>query len=282
MKILDINIIEVVQFQNILKNKNTMIKKFIKNTILYKIYYNTRLKLNILYNIKYTKFKHDKKYIEQDISSIFKNIYEKKEWGDATELGFLQNQNKYFSGTGSYTNASINYVKFIIDYINKNNIKSIVDIGCGDFNIGKQLTNSLPNLNYIGIDIFQEIIDYNNLNYSNDKISFLFINTLIDQVPSADLLLVREVFQHLSNRSIKKIIDLQFPLFNNILITECHPPTNFITTYNLDKPDGPGYRVDHGSGVFLEKEPFNLNIFEIFTTKHEYFGDIKTFKIENQ
>jgi hypothetical protein len=256
-----------------------MIKKALKKTLAYKIYFKARQKFNIFYNSNFKKFKQDKKYKEQSLSTIFKNIYDNKEWGDANLLGLANTQNLYFSGTGSYTNASKKYVRFIVDFLKKNNIKSVVDLGCGDFNIGKQITDELSDLKYIGVDIFQEIIDFNNLNYCNKNITFLCVNTIKNVVPVGDVLLIREVFQHLSNSSIKQIINLQFNLFENILITECLPPKDYITSYNLDKPDGPGYRVDHGSGVFLDQPPFSLNITEVFSTNHEYFGEIKTFKI---
>jgi tRNA G46 methylase TrmB len=256
-----------------------MIKKIVKKTLIYRIYFKIKIILKIFFNRNFVKFKDDEKYSSQSLSKIFQSIYANKEWGDAKKLGYLQNDNLFFSGTGSYTSASREYIDFIINYIIEKKIKVVVDLGCGDFNIGKQIVEHLPNIKYIGVDIFHEIIDYNNKYFSRDNVSFMMVNTIENLIPCGDLLLVREVFQHLSNESISKIVSLQFSSFEEILITECHPPIEYLKSYNLDKPDGPGYRGDHGSGVFLDKPPFSLNITEVFSTNHEYFGEIKTFKI---
>lgn len=256
-----------------------MIKQTIKKTFIYRIYFKSKTIFKIFYNRNFVKFKDDEKYSSQSLSKIFQSIYANKEWGDAKKLGYIQNDNIFFSGTGSYTSASSDYVNFIVNYIIDNKINKVVDLGCGDFNIGKQIVEHLPDIKYIGVDIFQDIIDYNNKYFSNDNVSFMMVNTIEDLVPIGDLLLVREVFQHLSNESISKIIALQFSSFKEILITECHPPKEYLKSYNLDKPDGPGYRGDHGSGVFLDQYPFCLSTLEVFKTNHEYFGEIKTFKI---
>ena len=191
-----------------------MIKQTIKKTFIYRIYFKSKTIFKIFYNRNFVKFKDDEKYSSQSLSKIFQSIYANKEWGDAKKLGYIQNDNIFFSGTGSYTSASSDYVNFIVNYIIDNKINKVVDLGCGDFNIGKQIVEHLPDIKYIGVDIFQDIIDYNNKYLSNDNVSCMMVNTIEDLVPIGDLLLVREVFQHLSNESISKIIALQFSSFS--------------------------------------------------------------------
>jgi hypothetical protein len=254
------------------------IKAILKKTVLYKKLLKAKTSIRIFYNININKFKSDSKYENKNLSDIFKNIYLKKEWGDPTELG-IDNNHIFFSGTGSYSQASSDYIEFIVSYVKSNKIKRIVDLGCGDFNIGKHITQRLPNVFYWGVDIFDEIINYNKLHFSSDYIQFSKIDTTKELVPEGDLLLIREVFQHLSNDSISKVINLQLNNFEKVLITECYPPNEYVKSYNLDKPDGASYRCDYGSAVFLDKPPFNLQISKVLSCPHAYFGNINTFEI---
>ena len=44
-----------------------------------------------------------------------------------------------------------------------------------------------------------------------------------------------------------------------ILVTEHLPAAHKITSFNLDKKPGADIRVPQGSGVFIDRPPFNLN-----------------------
>lgn len=256
----------------------SIFKKIIKKTKFYKHLLTIKYKIFILYRYYFNRYKSEKKYQHLNLSDKFKEVYNNKDWGDKSITSNTQ-EKLYFSGYGSYTIPAEEYINFISNYIKDNSINSVVDIGCGDFNIGKQITTKCPELHYLGIDIFENIIEYNNKNYSSDKINFKYIDTTKDMVPSGDLLLIREVLQHLSNSSISKIINLQFKFFKNIIITECYLPDNLLIDYNLDKPDGPGDRSEFGSGVFLDKEPFKLKINKILSCNHTFLGTIDSFEI---
>ena len=82
---------------------------------------------------------------------FFTNIYNNNDWG--TDENF-----KYYSGNGSHNENIINpLVTYINNFIKTNNITSILDFGCGDFNFGKQLNIDM----YYGMDICEELIEYN-------------------------------------------------------------------------------------------------------------------------
>lgn len=256
-------------------------KERLKKLYIYKLFNFCRTKIKIYFNYKFNLNTSDSAINESNLSDVFKNIYLSKKWGDPDKLGIITDNNPYFSGTGSYTTPADEYVNFIIDFVKKNNISSILDIGCGDFSIGNRITSELPGVLYLGVDIFDEIIDFNKKKYGTNNIDFKKIDTTLNKVPNAELLLIREVFQHLSNNSISKIIKIQFNDFKFKLITECIPPKDFFTTYNLDKPDGPGTRLSQGSGIYLDKPPFNLDIELKLKCKHPYFGEINTYLVTN-
>ena len=62
---------------------------------------------------------------------IFTNIYENSVWGN--------NNNKEYkgsSGLGSEVEYNKDYIPLLKKIINDYNVKSVVDLGCGDFRIG--------------------------------------------------------------------------------------------------------------------------------------------------
>ena len=63
------------------------------------------------------------------MESIFTHIYEKKIWGN-------NKNNEYTGSSGPGSNINYNkdtYVPVLKKFIVDNNIKNIVDLGCGDF-----------------------------------------------------------------------------------------------------------------------------------------------------
>jgi SAM-dependent methyltransferase len=238
---------------------------------LYTAYLRSKRKRTIKknYNSRTLLKEREKEFESMPIGDIFRTTYLENRWGGAN--------GQFYSGPGSYGDITVAYVEFLASYIEANQIRTVVDIGCGDFNIGRQLTNRCPQISYTGVDVFEEIIDHHNRSFANDRIRFLCVDTTKNPVPSADLLLIREVLQHLSNASIQKIIDIQFPLFKHKIITEHHPGKYFIE-YNIDKPDGYNTRIDHGSGIYLDQPPFKLKWKEVLSCEIEY-GVVKSFEI---
>ena len=63
------------------------------------------------------------------------------------------------SGTGSLAINNKPYISFLNKFIKENNIKSVIDIGCGDWQISENIDWS--NIKYLGIDVVQSVIDKN-------------------------------------------------------------------------------------------------------------------------
>ena len=100
------------------------------------------------------------------------------------------------SGAGSYgefLNRKLNWLKNL-------DIKSIVDVGCGDFNFGKHLTEMYPNVSYLGLDSSDFIIHKNSLLYPEHKFQ------VVDDIPQADLVLCIDVLLHVLDE--KEVEDL--------------------------------------------------------------------------
>ncbi|MCK4528469.1 class I SAM-dependent methyltransferase [candidate division WOR-3 bacterium] len=84
------------------------------------------------------------------------------------------------------------------------NIKSILDAPCGDWN-WMQILN-LEGIKYIGVDIVDQIIKDNKINYIEDNVNFMNADIIEDKLPVADLVLCRDCLVHLTYKNIFKTI----------------------------------------------------------------------------
>jgi Methyltransferase domain len=179
---------------------------------------------------------------------IFDSIYKNREWGG--------NPQEFYSGDGS---RDITLVEPYIQTI-KNLIKEyefppiIVDLGCGDFFIGKHIYDGASK--YYAVDVADNLISQNLLNYQDSKLTFQNIDAAHEELPNADIILIRQVLQHLNNESIAKIVKKLWK-FENILITE-HLPSELKFHPNIDINTGPGIRLTHNSGVVIHEAPFSF------------------------
>ncbi|WP_458629301.1 class I SAM-dependent methyltransferase [Winogradskyella sp. PC D3.3] len=165
----------------------------------------------------------------------------------------------FYSGDGSHN------IKIVEPYLHRvstflkshNNSLTVCDLGCGDFNIGKQLINYTKR--YIGIDIVENLIERNKTLFKAENLEFHCLNIVEDELPKADCVILRQVLQHLSNTEIQKIIK-KLSHYKYLILTEHLPVGNF--TPNIDIISGQGIRIKKNSGVNLLEAPFNLKIVE--------------------
>ncbi len=127
---------------------------------------------------------------EAHIRESFSKIYQRNEWG-------------YGSGVGSLASNNTSYMEFVQTFIKSHSIKSIVDFGCGDWQFSRLMNWS--GADYIGLDLVPDLIETNRKNFVRSGVSFEVFKSL-DDVPNADLLLCKDVFQHLSNDTIAKYL----------------------------------------------------------------------------
>jgi hypothetical protein len=206
--------------------------------------------------------------------SIFSKIYKENLWAEgSTAEGF-------YSGSGTYSPAGRAYVDFIAGFIQSHKIRSMTDIGSGDFSIGKAITTNLPTLEYNGVDVACEVVAFNEKKYGSDRIRFFCADASKENIPDADLLTIRQVLQHLSNSDIERILE-HMSKFKFALITEhvLNPP--YLLEGNIDKPSGKSTRAGFGSAVLISQPPFNINCKEVLRCQEDEFGSIVTYLVEN-
>ena len=192
-----------------------------------------------------------RQYEKMSIQDTFRKIYRNQVWG--------KNGEQFYSGPGSYGPASDLYCAALTKFIQENGIRSVVDCGCGDFSVGRRIVEA-TDVQYVGVDVVPELIQHHRQKFQNERVSFKCANIITDELPVAELYLVRQVFQHLTNDEIAKVLE-RMSCVPKVLITEDFPlqPTSF----NHDMTHGPEVRSDFGSGVYVDQPPFSLQVKEI-------------------
>ncbi len=113
----------------------------------------------------------------------------------------------------------------------------------------------------MGIDVVPGLVAWLNANHEQPgKVTFQCADMAADPLPVADLYLIRQVLQHLSNDAIARVL-ANLPRAGWLIVTEHQPDDTRLTAANLDKPSGSSIRLHKGSGVYLERPPFSLRGF---------------------
>jgi SAM-dependent methyltransferase len=190
----------------------------------------------------------------------FETIYRDHKWGGEED---------FCSGSGSKGNVIKEYIGFIKGFIQTKGLRRIIDLGCGDFRVGRALLEG-SDMHYIGINIVEALIHRNIREFAGSNVQFLSLDIIEDPLPEADLCLIRQVLQHLDNSEIARVLSKlgQYPY---IIITE-HIPVDGRIVPNRDKVHGPDVRLYLNSGVFVEKPPFNLPVTTLFEVRQPFNG----------
>lgn len=184
---------------------------------------------------------------KKNVKEIFTDVYRNNEWGGQP--------GEFYSGDGTHDPSSMEYIRKVAAFIGQRQIKTMLDIGCGDFNIMSKILEQVD-VNYTGGDVVEELIRHHQSVYGNERRKFIVLNAIDDGLPDAELVIIRQVLQHLSNAQIVKILG-KLSKFRYVLITE-HVLLTENVIPNLDKIPGPHIRTRVNSSVFIDKPPFNI------------------------
>lgn len=183
--------------------------------------------------------------------AVFDGIYRDGAWG-------VDMRGRPTSGSGSRTRSVVEpYVAAVTAFLAELDNPIVVDIGCGDFAVGRHL---LPYTGgYVACDISTVILEQNAREYRDPKLAFSKLNLATDDLPRGDVGIVRQVLQHLGNKDIAAFVARLHRTrpYKFLIVTE-HLPKETGFPPNLDKVAGPHIRVPSGSGVDLTQAPFSL------------------------
>lgn len=166
---------------------------------------------------------------------IFKLINERNHWAASSK-----------SGPGSDDEQTAEIRKRLPQIIDEFNVKTLLDLPCGDFNWLSKVDLNLSQ--YIGGDIIKSIIEHNQKAYANSIRTFEIIDIINDSLPIADLLFCRDCLVHFSFADVGKAIDnikkSNITYLMTTTFTECAENQDIVTG---------DWRV-----LNLEKAPFNF------------------------
>lgn len=152
------------------------------------------------------------------------------------------------SGGGSHSYFTIPYRGFVSGFIRMNNISSVVDIGCGDWQFSKFM--DFGGASYTGLDVVPALIDSNSARFGGPQCQFALMPTDLSDTPSGDLLLMKDVLQHLPDREIRRFVTDVFPRFRYCLITNSYQ--------KLDTGQNHEIRVGNFRCLDLTAAPYRL------------------------
>ena len=182
-----------------------------------------------------------KVFKQRTTKDIFTTIYQEELWKGSESV----------SGYGSGMKYTENLQKAIVEIVNNFKIVSILDLACGDFNWMRYVVDKLPS-SYLGVDIVVSLIEKNKLQHESDRVKFTTLDIINDEIPSANLVICRDVLFHLPNEDILKIINKIVDSPSKYLLITNHIAMETDSFENTDISTGDFRRID------LFKPPFSL------------------------
>ncbi len=129
--------------------------------------------------------------VQGDLQATFSAIYA----GDVWRGG---------SGAGSHPNNVLLYAAYVQHLVRRPGVRRIVDLGCGDWQFSKHLDFGASE--YLGVDIVPTVIERNAARYASARIRFVRTDITAFEIPACDLLLCKDVLQHLSNVHVGAVL----------------------------------------------------------------------------
>jgi len=159
--------------------------------------------------------------------NAFDQIYKNKIW----------ECNGVLSGAGSHPDSADDY----INYLRQFKERKVLDLGCGDLSI---YGGGIFFKKYIGVDV----VDISKYKILPTNIIVSSIESFRYDLYDFDLILIKDVFQHLSNNHVLRLLNILLKLNVDMLITNDFNGEPF----NSDCGDG-DYR-----SLNMIIDPFNL------------------------
>lgn len=159
-----------------------------------------------------------------DTKSRFQAIYDTGVWGKVTD-GTPE------SGPGSALSATSTLRQTLPLLLNELGAKTLLDVGCGDF-MWMQHVNLAQK--YIGVDVVDRVISANKEQFEDSNRTFMSLDAIADELPSADVVMCREILFHLSFKDINRLLRNVFSKERSFIVVTSDRQTNF----NSDIPTG--------------------------------------------
>ncbi len=154
------------------------------------------------------------------MEAIFTQIYENRTWGDNRSADYRGS-----SGGGSDVSyVERTYVPFLRNWLMTNGVRSVADVGCGDFRAGPLIYDGLE-IEYTGYDTYRPLIEHHSRMGGARRFECVDVSSAegMAALRAADVCILKDVIQHWSTARIRAFLDevRRRRLFRWILITNC-------------------------------------------------------------
>jgi SAM-dependent methyltransferase len=124
--------------------------------------------------------------------------------GEAFALAYKTGQWHHGSGSGSSPANTRAYRAFLARFLRDNRIRSVLDIGCGDWQFSRLM--DWTGIAYTGLDVVPAVLEHNWTRYRKPGIRFECGDVLDGwHLPAADLVLVKDLLQHWPDTAIREL-----------------------------------------------------------------------------
>jgi hypothetical protein len=174
-----------------------------------------------------------------DHREIFTSVYTDNLWAAESR-----------SGEGSTVEAATAIVREIPYLFQRINVRTMLDIPCGDLHWMQHL--DLGATDYTGADIVESLIENNNYKFGHPGRRFQVMDLISGPLPKVDLILSRDCLIHLTVPMIFSCLNSIVQSGSEYLLTSHYPWRGYLNNEEVDGIILGGRRIN------LEADPFNF------------------------
>lgn len=179
---------------------------FIRHEVLDKVSYSDDTERH-----EYVIFSHNLR--KQGISQYLDN---RKHYGYITMVDAVKELKK--QPISSKSEDAAEYREMLQRFMEEREVKSVIDIGCGDWQFSKLV--DWKDIKYIGIDCVKDVVEDNQKEHTKSNVSFLQLDILKEKLElKADMIILKDVLQHWPNADISRTLGMLIHHAKYILIT---------------------------------------------------------------
>lgn len=124
--------------------------------------------------------------------------------GEEFALAYKTGRWHHGSGSGSSPANTAGYRAFLAAFLRANSIRSVLDIGCGDWQFSRLI--DWAGITYTGVDVVPAVIGCNWARYARPQVRFEHGDVLNGyQLPAADLVLCKDLLQHWPDAAVAEL-----------------------------------------------------------------------------
>jgi len=181
--------------------------------------------------------------------AAFQQVFRRSSWGDGVRVPK--------SGAGSTRDYTRRARAILMEVVVRYGIGSMLDIPCGDMTWMPVFLEEVravdPNFTYIGADIVPELVEANRKRFP--ELRFEVMDLVGSKLPKVDLILCRDVLQHLPIADVKRgIKNLSDSGSRYLLTTTCPRQSEVMNRRDIDLQRNPGATVHRA----LDRPPFSV------------------------